>query len=182
MASKYLINNPQGVYFLTYTIVQWIDVFTRSIYKDILIDSIKHSQQQKGLMLHAYCIMSNHVHMIASASEGYQLSAIVRDQKKFTAKRIYETIQQQGESRRNWMSWLFRSAGSNNVNNKYIQVWQQDNHPIELATNEMIDQRLDYIHNNPVKAGIVADPVHYIYSSALNYAGGKGLVDIVLLD
>ena len=79
------------------------------------------------------------------------------------------------------MLWLFASAGKRNSNNTYYQFWQQDNRPIELSTNEMMDQRLDYIHDNPVKEGLVYEPEHYIYSSALDYSGGKGLLEIELL-
>jgi len=78
--------------------------------------------------------------------------------------------------------WLFKSNGESNSNNKTYQFWQQDNRPIELSTNEMLDQRLEYIHQNPVKAGIVYEPEHYVYSSAMDYTGNKGLLDIVLIE
>jgi len=80
------------------------------------------------------------------------------------------------------MLWLFKSHGTKNPNNKDYQFWQQDNHPVELDTNEMIDQRLNYLHDNPVKVGIVEKPEHYIYSSAIDYTGGKGLLEIDFLE
>mgnify|MGYP003662461042 FL=1 len=86
------------------------------------------------------------------------------------------------ESRRNWMLWLFESAGKKNSNNKKYQFWQQDNHPIELSTNHMMDQRLEYLHNNPVVERIVNEAEHYVYSSAINYARGKGLLDVEFLE
>jgi REP element-mobilizing transposase RayT len=162
--------------------VQWVDVLTRPIYKDIIIDSLRYCQQQKGLLLYAYVIMNNHVHLIAAAKDGYKLTDILRDLKKFTSKKLFSAIEDNPhESRKSWMLWLFRSAGANNSNNQYIQVWQQDNRPIELSTVEMAQQRLDYLHNNPVKEGIVFEAHHYVYSSALDYSGGKGFLNIDFL-
>lgn len=86
------------------------------------------------------------------------------------------------ESRRNWMLWIFKKAGERNSNNKHYQFWRQDNHPIELSTNTMVSERLEYLHNNPVEAGIVKSPEEYLYSSACDYAGDKGLIDIELIE
>ena len=79
------------------------------------------------------------------------------------------------------MIWIFKSRGEKNSNNKSYQFWQQDNHPIELVDSEMFKQKLEYIHNNPVKAEFVEKPENYKYSSAVNYAGEKGVIDIELL-
>ena len=122
--------------------------------------------------------MTNHVHLIASARENFNLSNILRDLKKHTAKQLIAAIQSPEESRRNWLLWLFRAAGESNTNNQVYQVWQQDNRPIELSSNAMVAQRLNYLHQNPVEAGIVFEPEHYIYSSAVDYAGGKGLLKL----
>jgi len=80
------------------------------------------------------------------------------------------------------MLWLFKQAGKSNPNNSNFQFWQQDNHPEELISNDFIDQKLDYIHNNPVLSGLVDEPQHYRYSSARDYAGEKGLLDLVLIE
>ena len=97
MALKgYIIYNQQAIYYMTFTIVGWIDVFSRQSYRDIVIESFKYCQQYKGLHLHAYVIMSNHIHLIASVDEGKRISDFVRDCKKFTAKRILEEIQNSG--------------------------------------------------------------------------------------
>jgi REP element-mobilizing transposase RayT len=182
MASKYKFHNPEGIYFITYSVVEWIDVFTRPVYKDIIVESLKYAQQSKGLIIHAWVIMSNHIHLIASAEENHSLSDILRDHKKYTAKQIIKEIQENPEeSRKNWMLWLFASHGNRNPNNKEYQFWQQDNHPIELDTTEMMNQRLEYLHYNPVKAGLVFEPEEYPYSSAIDYADGKGILKIVLL-
>jgi len=184
MSRKYKIRNQQGIYFVTFTIIRWIDVFIRRQYRDIMIDSLIFCQKNKGLMLYAYCIMSNHIHLIIGTSGKYKLEFIIRDIKKYTAFRIIKTIQNNpSESRREWLLKLFESAGSSNKHNTKFQFWQQHNHPIELSTNEMIDQKLNYIHNNPVKAGIVTIPENYLYSSAINYAGfPEKLLDVILIE
>lgn len=122
--------------------------------------------------------MTNHIHLIAAAKENHNLSDILRDLKKHTAKQLLQAIDHPEESRRKWLLWLFRAAGENNSNNQVFQFWQQDNRPIELTTNTMIDQRLNYLHQNPVEAGMVFEPEHYVYSSAIDYAGGKGLLEL----
>lgn len=126
--------------------------------------------------------MNTHVHLIAAAKPEFNLSDILRDLKKFSSKRLFEAVRDNPEeSRKSWMLWLFRSSGKANPNNKNFQVWQQDNRPIQLSTVEMTKQRLDYLHNNPVAEGIVLEPQHYVYSSAGDYAGRKGMLDIEFL-
>lgn len=182
MPSKYVINDHQKPHFITFATIEWVDALSRPYYKDIIIESLRFCQNQKGLVLYAYVIMNNHVHLVASAKEKYNLSDILRDLKKHTSKTLLEEIQNNDrESRRKWMMWLFESAAKRNSNNKYYQFWQQNNRPIELSSNEMMDQRLEYLHNNPVEEGIVYEPEQYVYSSATDYAGGKGVLEIVLL-
>ncbi|MBL0741232.1 REP-associated tyrosine transposase [Chryseolinea lacunae] len=183
MSRKYKIRNQDKLYFVTFTVIQWLDVFTRTVYKDILLDSIRYCQKAKGLEIWAYCIMTNHAHFIMGRNGTMALEHIIRDLKKFTAKRIVEAIENNPqESRRELFLWLFRKAGKYNPNNENIQFWQQGSHAVELSTNHMLDQRLDYIHNNPVKAGIVLSPEHYLYSSAINYAGlPEKLLDVMLI-
>ncbi|UII20319.1 REP-associated tyrosine transposase [Fulvivirga ligni] len=182
MSAGYRISNPEGIYFITFAVVEWVDVFTRRVYMDILIDSLKYCQREKGLVLYAWCFMSNHVHMICSAREGHNLSDILRDFKKYTSKRIVKEIQNNSqESRKGWMLWIFKNAGSKNSKNKDYQFWRQKTHPIELESNFFKDQKLEYIHNNPVVAGIVREAQDYQYSSAIDYSGGKGLIDVEYL-
>jgi hypothetical protein len=88
----------------------------------------------------------------------------------------------QSRGRKEWLVWLFERAGKNNSNNTRYQFWQQHNHPIELSTNEIIEQKLEYIHQNPVEAGIVLRPEDYLYSSAINYAGmPEKLIEVILI-
>ncbi|MFZ7170502.1 MAG: REP-associated tyrosine transposase, partial [Bacteroidota bacterium] len=181
MSTKYKFQEPDAIYFVTFSVVNWIDVFTRNTYKDILLDSIRHCQKEKGLVVHAWVIMTNHVHMIISKNSLRVLPDIMRDLKKFTAyKNIGAIMESPQESRREWMFKLFKQAGENNSNNTNWQFWQQDNHPIELTDATMQEQRLNYIHENPVRAGFVYKAEDYVYSSACDYGGTKGLLDLLL--
>lgn len=181
MSRKYKFFDKTELYFVTYVVINWIDVFTRNIYRDILLDSWEYCKKNKGLKIYAWCIMTNHVHMIIS-SEKDELSNIMRDLKSYTSTTLRKVINEnKQESRKDWMLNMMIHAGSNNKNNKGFQFWQQHNHPILLDSNYLIDQKLDYIHNNPVKAGFVAKPEDYIYSSAGDYARIKGLIDIEMI-
>jgi putative transposase len=179
----YKIRNQAAIHFITFAVVEWIDVFTRQIYRDIVLESIKHCQEERGLFLHCWCIMSNHLHLIMSA-KNQDLSDVLRDFKKFTSKKIISAIaNNRKESRREWMLEIFRREGEKNSRNKNYQFWRQDNQPQELYSSSFIFQKTNYIHNNPVEAGIVERPEHYLYSSAKDYFQMKkcGLLDVIFL-
>jgi putative transposase len=127
--------------------------------------------------------MSSHIHMIIGRHGEGNLEDIIRDIKKFTSAKIIEAIQNNPqESRKELFLWLFEKAGKSNKNNTNFQFWQQNNQPIELTSNEFIDQKLEYIHNNPVEAGIVLSPEDYLYSSAVNYSNRpEKLIDVNLI-
>ena len=182
MSRNYKIQNKEGIYFITFASVEWVDVFTRKIYRDIFIESVRHCQKEKGLVVYSWCLMSNHVHMIVRSERG-DLSGTIRDLKKFTSKKILVEIQENNqESRKDWMLSIFRNAGEANSNNQTYQFWRQDNRPIELFSNDVIDQKLDYVHHNPVDSGLVEKAEDYLYSSARDYAGVKGLIAVDFLD
>ncbi|PWS27522.1 transposase [Pedobacter yonginense] len=180
MAFKYNVTEQNDLYFVTITVVGWIDAFTRKELSYVIIDSLKFCQEKKGLILYSWCLMPSHLHMIVSAKEGNRLSDIIRDFKKFTSKRIISTLKEINESR-DWLLDKFSFAAKTHSKSKEFKFWQDGFHPIALYSNEFKDQKLDYIHYNPVEAGIVAEPEHYLNSSAINYSGGLGLIDIVFL-
>jgi putative transposase len=126
--------------------------------------------------------MSNHLHLICSTKEPLLLSNLIRDFKSFTAKEIIKEVQKNTESRKDWIEIVMKYHAANNKRNDEFQIWQQDNHPIELESPSWISQRLQYIHNNPVRAGITLKPEEYLYSSTKSYIGLEGLVTIDLLD
>lgn len=183
MGRKYAIRNQEGLHFVTFTVVYWLDIFIRDTYRNVFYESLEFCQKNKGLNVYAYCIMSSHVHLIISASGTNSLSEIIRDLKSFTSRHIRKALESDTmESRKEWMLWLMKRAGAKNERNKDFQFWQQHNHPIELSTNEMIDQRLNYTHNNPVEAGLVEEPHHWLHSSAKDYSeAGKGRIELLFL-
>ncbi|MDW7693724.1 transposase [Flammeovirgaceae bacterium SG7u.111] len=185
MSRKYKINDQELPYFVTFTVVNWIDVFIRSEFKDILLQSIKYCQENKGLKVHAWVIMTSHAHFILGTSGDKKLEEIIRDLKSFTSRHIRLLLEDKrfvGESRREWMLWMMKNAGLKNSNNKDFQLWQQHNHPIEISSEELLHEKLEYIHDNPVAMGFVESGEHWLYSSARDYYGtGKGLIDIEFL-
>ncbi len=168
MSTGYQIYDGYATYYLTFQIVQWADVFTRQRYRDILCDSFNFCTANKGLRVHAYCIMSNHVHCILSAEHG-SLSDIIRDSKAHTARDILHSIQTEPESRRDWLLMLASYAAGGTNRNEKLQLWTHDNHAVELHSDDFFLQKLAYIHLNPVRAGLVREAEHYIYSSAADY-------------
>jgi putative transposase len=146
------------------------------------VSSIKYCQANKHLQVHAYCIMTSHVHLIVSVSDG-ELSDVIRDFKSYTSREVRKSLEDKTniESRREWLIWMFERAGKNNIRNHDFQFWQQHNHPIELSTNKMIDQRLDYIHNNPIEAGFVFKCDDWVWSSARQYSGELGEIELSYL-
>lgn len=181
MSNAFAFRDPDGLYFITFSVVGWVDVFTRPVYCEIFLDSVRYCQQHKGLTVHAWCLMSSHFHGIVSRRGQSGLSDILRDWKKFTSGTILKAMREEPESRREWMLPLFAQAGHRNANNEKFQFWQQDNHPLELFGSTFIEQKLNYIHNNPVEAGLVDFPEQFRYSSGRDYAGTKGLLEVLIL-
>ena len=154
------------LFFVTLTIVGWIDIFTRNDYRQLIIDNLNYCRKHKGLRVFHYVIMPNHIHLLLTADEK-PLSDIFRDFKTYTSKQLFEAISQNTqESRRDWMTELFKKAGRGNPVNKNFQVWQNGNYPVLLYSKEMTEQKINYILQNPVRAGFVAEPEHYVFNSA----------------
>ena len=164
MSFEYRIKDQFGCYFVTFTVHQWVDVFTRNEYKDILVENLKFCQQEKGLLIYAWVIMPNHIHLILRSTK-VALSDIIRDFKKFTAKKIYTAIKNNPkESRKNRMCWLLNKEGS-------VWFWEEGYHGEEIVSKKFFDSKLNYIHQNPVRAGIVEKEEEYLYSSCGQFYG-----------
>lgn len=164
--SEFRKANTDYPFFITLPVVGWIDVFTRSDYCDEFLKNLEYCRKNKGLKVYAYCIMSSHIHLIVSNNEA-NTSAIIRDLKSYTAKRIIELIETNPtESRKEWMLHLFKYHAKYQKQNSVYQFWQKTSHPIELYTAAVFDQKVDYIHQNPVKAMLVNEESSYVYSSA----------------
>ncbi len=177
---KYIIRNQQEAYFLTLTVVNWIDLFSRKEYRDIVTDSLNYCTQHKNLELYGWVIMTNHIHLVASCKEPSRISDFLRDFKKFTSKRFIDKIKEIPESRRDWLLDKFSFEARRTRRAENYKIWTDDNHASDLSTIDIM-QKINYVHENPVRAGWVNNPEDYIYSSAIDYAGGKGLVAVLVI-
>ena len=173
----YKIRDQFGLFFMTFTVVDWIDLFSRKLLRDILIKNLTYCRLHKQLSVGTYVIMTNHMHVIWQSKSG-KLSDTLRDYKSFCTKELIEAIKKSSESRKEWLirAFEFHARGTNQ--NKEYKIWTNDNHPEQILTEDFMRSKLDYIHNNPVRAGWVEKPEDYLYSSASNYILGKGITEI----
>jgi REP element-mobilizing transposase RayT len=181
MSRKYKFHNKEGLYFVSFATVYWIDVFIREDYANTIINSLDYCRKNKGLEIYGWCIMPSHLHLVIRAKENNPEKVLGRF-KEFTSKQLRQQIEENPqESRKEWMLKLMQHAASKSSNVKQMQFWQHHNKPIELWSNDVTEQKMNYIHMNPVVAGFVTEAHHWKYSSAIDYSGGKGLLDIDFL-
>ena len=180
MSIGYQIIEQDKLYFITLQVVDWIDVFSRECYRKIIVDNLNYCTKNKGLEIYAWVLMSNHIHLLVR-NQQEALSNTLRDFKSYTSKKILNEIKDGNESRKEWMLRQFKSATLRHKRNAEYQFWSQENHAVYIYSNAFIEQKLNYIHNNPVRAGIVLKAEDYKYSSARNYADEEGLIPIVKL-
>lgn len=182
MSTKYKATAIGEAYFITITTVGWIDVFTRLRQKYVLINALIHCQKERGLEIYGYCLMSSHFHMLCKGSETEPLAAIIRDFKKFTSKKIVQTILEFPESRREWMLSYFKEACVSLKRKQEFKVWQDGYHAEHVFSNKFIKQKLNYMHQNPVVEKIVAAAEDYVFSSARNYADLEFELEVIKLE
>ncbi len=176
MRSRYKATEDNSVYFITSTIVEWIPLFTKKEYFDIIVQSLSYCRQKKGLKLFAYVVMDNHVHAIVSADK---LFPIIKDFKSYTAREITKTAK---TDEKKWLLNQFEFYKKKYKKDSEYQVWQEGFHPQVIMGRDVFKQKVEYVHNNPVKSGIVETAEHWIYSSARNYLYGKGCIEIDLIE
>ena len=181
MSTKYKATELEVPYFITCTIVDWIDLFSRIDYKNMIVESLQYCQENKGLTIYGWCLMPSHLHLICSSND-VPLSDIMRDFKKHTSKKLIKLIDEILESRREWLLEKFEAAASNLKGNKKYKVWKTGYHAKEIYSNSFAIQKLNYIHQNPVKEGIVFKPEEYMYSSAIDYSGETGNLKVEFID
>ena len=181
MPTGYQISKQEAAYFVTFQVVYWIDLFSRKKMRDIIVENLNYCIKNKGLVVFSYVLMSNHIHLLIRA-ENENLSSVIRDFKKFTTARLIFEIENNPESRKEWMLPLFRKAATEHKRNSKYQVWTHENHAEEIFSPKFTLQKINYIHENPVRAGIVSKAEDYVYSSAINYYEGTGLVEVTTLN
>jgi REP element-mobilizing transposase RayT len=172
--------SPGRRHFVTSTVVDWIDVFTRRAYCEIIIEAMEFARKFRGLHIHAYVIMPSHLHMLVSSREE-QLGSIMRDFKQFTSRAIVRAVSEMPEHRSDWLRQHFRQHAAANPKIRHAQFWQAGYHPHACYSGEAAWQTIQYIHESPVQAGIVHEPEQYVWSSAQDYAGRRGPLAVDLL-
>ena len=171
--ARYCIHENQEPHFLTCTIVDWLPIFTRPETCDIVLDAWRFLQQQGRLVLYGYVILVNHVHFVASSPD---LKKEVADFKSFTARSIIDFLGSHGN--KSILELLARAKAPFKSDREH-QLWREGSHPQQILSEAMLRQKLEYIHDNPVRRGYVEDPLHWRYPSARNYSGLPGLLDVV---
>ena len=167
--SKIHLENENQIHFLTFTTIEWIDIFTKLEYFELLSKSVNYCQANLGLKVYGYVFMTNHLHFLWQAKEGKKLSDIVRSYKRFTTEKIKPLVKRDS---RKYINGLIRTSFYKRTRNKF-QVWQDYNYPELTETEKFFQQKLNYIHNNPVEKGYVANPEDWFYSSAGFYLSGE---------
>lgn len=193
----YMTLPPDTVYFITITVIDWVDVFTREEYKSIIAESLDYCRRKKGLQIYAWVLMTNHIHLIAAHDTDCEhLWKTIGDFKKFTSRKIIGAIlENEGESRKKWMLRHFWEENilcsddascsvSKNTNPDipHYHLWQRGFDRYCILNIKHLRQKMDYIHANPIRAGIVFKPWEYRYCSYPNYCGEQGMLEIDLLD
>jgi putative transposase len=176
MSEKYKTFDTESAYFITFTLVEWLPLFAIPEFANCMVNSLKYCIEHKGLSIFGYCIMPGHIHLIAQ-SNLKPLGAIIRDLKKYTAASIVLTIKSNDDHQKYLK--VFQDEANKTDRNKYVKVWIDGYHPEIIFSNKFFFQKLNYIHSNPVVAGIVTQPEDYYYSSARNYAELDAPLDII---
>ena len=170
--SRYRILEVHHPHFMTATVNNWLPLFTRPQTVEILLDSWRFLQREGKLTLFGYVVMENHLHLVAASPD---LSATMRCFKSWTARRIIDYLEEIRARRMLELLVLFKRA---HKTESIYQIWEEGSHPQAIMTEAMMHQKIDYIHHNPVARGYVDRPEHWRYSSARNYLGQPGLIEV----
>lgn len=179
MSEKYKVIDSSQPNFITLTVVGWVDLFIRKEYGYVLDDSLNFCVKNKGLVVHAYVYMTNHIHLIVS-SKGEDLNDIVRDFKKYTSRELVKTINDLAESRKVWMLKKFSFEAKRSGRASHYKLWQDGFHPVLLDTNKKIEERLRYLHYNPIDAGFVKNERDWVNSSYLAYEEESSILNVTI--
>jgi putative transposase len=169
-----------GCYLLTLNIVDKIDLFVRPAYKRVIADALNHFIQSQGLYLYSWCLMSSHLHLVLRTNDGAAPAYFERDFKKYTTPALLKTIEMEMDLRREWMFRLFEDYGLSLRRLEKYHLWQNCSSPLRIPNDQprLLMDRIAHVHENPVREGIVDQPESYLFSSARDYSGIRGLVAV----
>jgi REP element-mobilizing transposase RayT len=170
-------------HFLTLNVVERIDVFVRPAYKQVITRALNHFIELHGVNVYAWCLMSSHLHLLIRTKEGYGPAWFERDFKKYTTPLLLKAIQTEADLRRDWILERFEEFGKSLKRIEKYHLWQTCNSPLHIdgqQPQQLLD-KIEEIHENPVRHGIVDQPENYLYSSARDYAGLRGPVHVTVI-
>ncbi len=173
MRSRYKVFSDNKTYFITSSIVKWIPLFNEVVFKELIVNSLKYRIDKKQLELHAYVIMPNHIHLIISSEN---VAKFMKDFKSYTARQVIDSLKYQ---KRIAMLKRFSCFKKSYKKESTFQVWQEGYHPEMIINQDMFNQKTEYIHSNPVRAGLIEQAEDWKYSSLSNYIDDSGLLPIV---
>jgi len=166
--SRYKIYEPTHPHFITCTVLHWIPLFTRVQSVQILLESLKYLQTTDNLKIFAYVVLENHLHLVVSSDD---IAKSIKKFKSYTAKELIALLQ-----KHNGKTILDQLAFYKKAHKKdtTYQIWQEGVQPKRIQSEAMMIEKINYIHNNPVKRGYVDEAKHWRYSSARDYEGING--------
>jgi REP element-mobilizing transposase RayT len=181
---KNSIDNPHACHYITFNTVDWVDVFIKPVYKHIIANTLNEFIATRGLTVYAWCLMTNHLHLLLQAKDGTGLSMIERDFKRITTTYILDAITMEPELRRDWILGRFEHFSQSLKKIEKYQVWQSCSNPefVDFKQPLKVKEHLAYVHENPVRDKIVFLAEDYVYSSAGDYSGRRGLVHVTVID
>lgn len=170
--NRYHFIKSDSPHFLTCTVLEWLPVFTRRETVQIVLDSWTYQQKEHGLRLYGFVVLENHLHAVAEADD---LPALWSRFKSYTARKIIDFLK---VHRAEIFLKRMRASSKAKRSDREYQFWQEGSHPQLIEGEAMLRQKLEYIHLNPVKRGYVEKPEYWRWSSAANYSGGEGVIDV----
>jgi putative transposase len=173
----------QACHFMTFSTIDCVDIFIRPVYKQVIVHTLNHFIDHKGLKVYAWCLMSNNLRLLASAEDGESIAQMEKEYKAFTTQKIFEAIDTEPEMRKTWMMDRFEHFGHLFSVSKKFHIWQGSSNPvhIDLHKTDVVLDHVEQIHESPVRDRIVDSAPEYIYSSARDYSGIQGLVHVTRL-
>lgn len=173
----------QSSYFITLETVDGVDIFIRPVYKQVIVHTLNHFIDSKGLTVYSWCLMTNHLHLLVQPQPGYLMDEIEQQYKIFTTQKILAAIDTEPETRKEWMLKRFQNFEASPNSIRQYNIWQNRSSRsiIEMDQPARLVEYYEYIHENPVRERFVDLAPDFPYSSARDYAGYRGLVNITKL-
>ena len=173
----------QACHFITLNTVDCVDIFIRPVYKQVIVHTLNHFIESKGLVVFSWCLMTNHLHLLVQSQDGYSLDDIEQQYKAFTTQKILAAMETEPETRKDWMLKRFEGFENHPQKLRQYNIWQSRSSRsiIEMDQPARLVEYYDYIHENPVRERFVDLAADFPYSSARDYADARGLVNITKL-